>query len=48
MDFPYSGDPVSRVSILDKNVAVPTLRVVKLAVAFQLFGPGCHLGSRLK
>ena len=36
-----------RVSLLDKNVAVPSPRVVKLAVAFQLSGPGCHLGSRL-
>ena len=36
-----------RVSLLDKNDAVPSPRVVKLAVAFQLSGPGCHLGSRL-
>ena len=46
MDFPYSGDPVYRVSLLDKNDAVPSPRVVKLAVAFQMSGPGCHLGSR--
>ena len=46
MDFPYGGDPVYRVSLLDKNDAVPSPRVVKLAVAFQLSGPGCHLGSR--
>ena len=46
MDFPYGGDPVYRVSLLDKNEAVPSPRVVKLAVAFQLSGPGCHLGSR--
>ena len=47
MDFPYGGDPVYRVSLLDKNEAVPNPRVVKLAVAFQLSGPGCHLCSRL-
>ena len=47
MDFPYGGDPVYRVFLLDKNDAVPSPRVVKLAVAFQLSGPGCHLGSRL-
>ena len=35
-----------RVSLLYKNDAVPSPRVVKLAVAFQLSGPGCHLGSR--
>ena len=29
------------------KLAVPSPRVVKLAVAFQLSGPGCHLGSRL-
>ena len=46
MDFPYGGDPVYRVSLLDKNEAVPSPSVVKLAVAFQLSGPGCHLGSR--
>ena len=34
MDFPYSGDPVYKVSLLDKNVAVPSPRVVKLAIAF--------------
>ena len=47
MDFPYGGDPVYRVSLLDKNEAVPSPRVVKLAVTLQLSGPGCHLGSRL-
>ena len=46
MDFPYGGDPVYRVFLLDKNDAVPSPRVVKLAVAFQLSGPGCHLGIR--
>ena len=46
MDFSYGGDPVYRVSLLDENDAVPSPRVVKLAVAFQLSGPGCHLGSR--
>ena len=50
MDFPYGGDPAYRVSLLDKNeavpsprvvkLAVPSPRVVKLAVAFQLSGPG--------
>ena len=33
MDFPYGGDPVYRVSFLDKNDAVPSPRVVKLAVS---------------
>ena len=33
MDFPYGGDPMYRVSLLDKNDAVPSPRVVKLAVA---------------
>ena len=47
MDFPYGGDPVYRVSLLDKNDAVPSPRVVKLAVVIQLSGPGFHLGSRL-
>ena len=44
--LPYGGDPAYRVSLSDKNVAVPSPRVVKLAVAFQLSRPGCHLGSR--
>ena len=35
-----------RDSILDKNVAVPSPPVVKFVVAFQLSGPGYHLGSR--
>ena len=36
------------VSLLDKNVAVPSPRVVKLGVVSHLSGPGCRLGLRLR